>query len=127
MSGTNRQDGSELDGWRHVWQSVCDIITTPVGTRVMRRSYGSEVPYLLDRPGTTDVVLEVTMALGTALDKWEPRYKFKGLGITGVLGKNQDGVFQIDIVGDYYPRGHLGDFTVVENDRGMRVQYPSGA
>ncbi len=122
MSGINRNDGSEIaTPWEHCLQSIIDILTTPVGTRVMRRGYGSAVPELIDRPGERDVVLEVTMAMGDAIAKWEPRFRFWGLGITGVEGLMTAGEFQIDVVGDFYPRGHLGDFSVVESDRGLRV------
>ncbi|EIX7349995.1 GPW/gp25 family protein [Escherichia coli] len=54
-------------------QSVCDIITTPVGTRVMRRNYGSLVPALLDAPANPVTTLRLIAAAAIALYQWEPR------------------------------------------------------
>jgi phage baseplate assembly protein W len=102
------------DDWRHVVQSLIDLFTTPIGTRVMRRDYGSDIPKLIDRPSGRDVVLEVTMAAGEAIEKWEPRFRLEGVGVTEA---GPDGRFRIDIVGTYYPRGHLGDYTVVEDEQ----------
>jgi phage baseplate assembly protein W len=140
MSGTNRETGAEISvPWEHCAQSIADILTTRIGERVMRRDYGSELLDLIDRPAENDLVLECTMAIGTALDKWEPRFVFKGLGITGPLkgvfgleaipdvGKMRNGEFQIDIVGDFYPRGHLGDYTTLESDRGFSVPVSKSA
>ena len=117
-TGLNRSTGKVLDGWEHVQQSLIDIFTTRIGTRVMRRDYGSDIPNLIDKPGERDVVLEVALSAGEAIDKWEPRFQLLGVGITEA---GMDGRFRIDVVGDYYPRGHLGDFSIVENDRGFTV------
>lgn len=118
MSGASRFTGDELDGWRHLQQSLGDLLTTPIGTRVMRRDYGSRVPDLIDRPQGIDTVLEVTMALGEALEKWEPRFRLR---IVSIDQAGPDGQFQIYVRGDYYPRGHLGDYSIVEQDRDLAI------
>lgn len=116
--GVNRNTGDVLTGWRHLQQSIIDIITTRKGTRVMRRDYGSDIPGLIDRPQGRDTVLEFTLALGEALGQWEPRFRLTRVAIADA---GPDGVLTIYIRGEYYPRGHLGDFTVVENDRELTV------
>jgi phage baseplate assembly protein W len=118
-NGINKQDGTLISEWRHVEQSILDIFTTRVGTRVMRRDYGSDIPDLIDRPQNKDLVLEVALAAGVALDKWEPRFRLRGLGIESA---GPDGRMSIDLVGDYFPRGHLGDFTIVETDREFKIR-----
>ena len=50
MRGTNAYTGRELDGINHLRQSITDIFNTRVGTRVMRRDYGSDLPNLIDNP-----------------------------------------------------------------------------
>lgn len=72
MSGTT---GKGLDGLDHLWQSIHDILTTPIGTRVMRRDYGSDLFSLIDRPTEPGLLIEVYAAVAEALDKWEPRFK----------------------------------------------------
>src|SRR3546814_12586651 len=41
MIGVDRATGQRLDGNDHLAQSIGDILSTPIGTRVMRRDYGS--------------------------------------------------------------------------------------
>jgi phage baseplate assembly protein W len=41
MQGMNRNTGRKLSGVDHLRQSIVDILTTPIGSRVMRRDYGS--------------------------------------------------------------------------------------
>ncbi|WP_315807484.1 GPW/gp25 family protein [Pseudomonas sp. C9-3] len=78
----NSQTGSTLGLLDHIRQSVADIITTPLGSRVMRREYGSQVPELIDAPfnGTTQVRLYAATAM--ALMRWEPRIRLSRVQIT---------------------------------------------
>jgi hypothetical protein len=114
MAGISNVTGRTMPDWEHVRQSLIDLFTTRIGTRVMRRDYGSDIPDLIDHPAGRDVVLEVTLAAGEAIERWEPRFRLLGVGVTEA---GADGRFAIDIVGEYYPRGHLGDYTVVETEQ----------
>ena len=66
--------GNQIDGIQHVRQSVSDIITTPVGSRVWRRDYGSRVPDLIDNPLNSSTLLSIYTETADALSKWEPRF-----------------------------------------------------
>ena len=122
MAGMNRRTGKALDGYEHLVQSLEDILTTPKLTRVWRRSYGGEGTYLVDKPGTPETLIDFTIALGEAVDKWEPRYRLNRVWFEDA---NQDGEFTINMDGTYYPRGHFGDFeTGVE--RGIDLPLPKG-
>jgi hypothetical protein len=48
-TGMSRTTGAAL-GDEHLAQSCEDIVTTPLGTRVMRRDYGCLLAELIDRP-----------------------------------------------------------------------------
>ncbi len=48
--GMNAAGTGTLTDEDHVWQSVNDILLTPVGSRLMRRNYGSLCPDLIDSP-----------------------------------------------------------------------------
>ncbi|WP_237673688.1 GPW/gp25 family protein [Vreelandella profundi] len=78
MAGINAKTGKRLDGIEHIRQSIADIITTPIGTRVMRREYGSLVPELLDMPMTDALLMQVYAAMVIAVSRWEPRIKITG-------------------------------------------------
>lgn len=71
----NAETGHPLDELDHIRQSVGKIITTPIGTRVMRRHYGSLVPDLIDAPINSRVRLLVMAATATALIQFEPRIR----------------------------------------------------
>ena len=43
-SGMHRTTGAGLSGIEHLRQSIADILTTPLGTRLQRRTYGSLLP-----------------------------------------------------------------------------------
>lgn len=107
-TGLRRDAGSLLSGFEHVEQSIAVILTTPIGSRVMRREFGSELFDLIDRPMTDQVILAIYSAAVMAIARWEPRYAITGCNITGVSG---DGTLSLEVSGTYYPRGHLGDFT----------------
>ena len=72
-SGMNRSTGLPLGGLGHLQQSVDDILTTPIGSRVMRPDYGSTLINLLDKPAGEATRLEAAHATAEALSKWEPR------------------------------------------------------
>lgn len=80
MMGLNKQTGRAIDGLTdHVRQSIDDILTTPVGTRVMRRDYGSVIPDLIDQPLNQATTLRLYAATAAAIMKWEPRLKITGI------------------------------------------------
>ncbi|MFP1869269.1 GPW/gp25 family protein [Lonsdalea quercina] len=66
-------DGSVLDDDSHLHQSVSDILLTPIGSRVMRREYGSAVFSLIDQPDNAVTRLKLMSAACMALWRWEPR------------------------------------------------------
>lgn len=70
----NRTEGSTIfDENSHIRQSISDILLTPIGTRIMRRDYGSQLFELIDRPVNTALALQLSAAAVMALRKWEPR------------------------------------------------------
>jgi hypothetical protein len=73
MQGMSRDDGKPLSGTDHIRQSVEDILTTPIGTRVMRPGYGSSLHKLVDHPESGVTSVRVVMATALALSRWEPR------------------------------------------------------
>lgn len=107
-TGMDRRTGKVLTGWPHVVQSIEDILTTRVMTRIMRRDYGSNVPKLVDAPMNQGSLLRLYVAIADALEQWEPRFRLTHISFTAT---GADGVAEITLAGVYYPRGHLGDFT----------------
>ena len=78
--GMSRVVGRRVAGREHLFQSIQDILSTPIGTRVLVREYGSRLFELIDRPVTDEVVVDAFAAIAEALDRWEPRF-----GLTQVV------------------------------------------
>lgn len=102
MSGMNAKNGEELDGLDHLRQSISDILTTPLGSRVMRRDYGSQLYELIDAPGNPVTMVDIYAATADALEKWEPRFKLEQVQVTGL---NEQGRTTISVSGQYLPDG----------------------
>lgn len=89
LTGMDRATGKVLSGDAHLAQSIADIITTPLGTRPMRRDYGCLLPELLDRPLTRATRLLASVAIAMALARWEPRITLRKVELGGDLAAGQ--------------------------------------
>lgn len=89
MLGMDRATGKQLDGDQHLAQSIGDILSTPLGTRVMRRDYGSMIPELLDRPLNAATRLLCATAAALALARWEPRIIVRKARLEGDLARGE--------------------------------------
>lgn len=94
MQGTSAASLTPLDGWDHVVQSIADILTTPRGSRVLRRDYGSTIPALLDRPINDETTLDFVIAAADALDRWEPRVRLERVQL---VKASPEGVAALDL------------------------------
>lgn len=102
MNGINAQTGQPLSGIDHLRQSIRDILTTRIGTRVMRRDYGSRLPTLVDNPMTPRLAIELYSATAEALARWEPRFKLTRVRIASAML----GQVVLDLEGIYLPDRH---------------------
>ncbi len=116
-TGVNAQTGKPLSDWEHTQQSIEKILTTPIGARVMRRDFGSDLPDLVDLKMTRRNILAIYSASAAAIARWEPRFRMRRGQVLSVAA---DGKIQLVVLGTYFPRGHLGDYTVAE-DRTTRI------
>lgn len=99
MSGLSRHTLRMLGETEHLVQSIEDILTTPVGTRVLRRAYGSDIPSLIDRPQNTETIVDVVMATAEALERWEPRVDVARVEITDARAGYMAMAIQLDVQG----------------------------
>lgn len=80
----NRITGAALDTTSdaHLQQSVNDILSTPLASRIARREYGSALPEIIDQPFGPATVQKLYAATATALTRWEKRIKVTRVAIT---------------------------------------------
>lgn len=84
----NKFSGRHLTDANHIEQSVDDILSTPIGSRVMRREYGSLVPELLDQPTNAYTRMLLQAACVMAITRWEPRISLTSLTFNVGTGEN---------------------------------------
>lgn len=94
MSGISSITGKALVRREHIGQSIADILNTPIGSRLMRRNYGSFLPQLVDHPATDANRLRLIAATAQAIMKWEPRTRLLRVNV----GFNAQGKCQLSIV-----------------------------
>lgn len=95
MAGMNRNTGQPLDGLAHIRQSIADILTTPIGSRVMRREYGSLIPELIGQPLNDALMLRLYSAAVMAIVRWEPRITIQS--VRRSVGTSQHGTATLEI------------------------------
>ncbi|MCS6241370.1 hypothetical protein G3467_17370 [Shewanella baltica] len=95
--GMNRFDGRGLSESQHISQSIQDILTTPLGARVMRRDYGSAIFELIDQPQSAAVKLQIMAAAVIALTRWEPRIRITEIE---VIAGDLNGKMQFNLLTD---------------------------
>ena len=93
--------GKPLEGLAHLRQSVRDILTTPLGSRVMRRNYGSRLFDLIDAPLNAATLVEIYAATAEALVRWEPRLRIQQVQARSV----GTGKIEVDLSAIYLPAG----------------------
>lgn len=111
----DRYTGRRLEGVAHLRQSVADILTTPLGTRLERRSYGSLLPALLDQPDNAATRLRCYAAIASALMNWEPRLRVTRVGL--VPGE-RPGQAVVALEGEYLPQGRAVSISAALQMRG---------
>lgn len=100
MQGMSRQSGENLSGVSHLRQSILNILTTPIGSRVYRRNYGSRLFELIDAPTNEAWAVDVYAATAEALARWEPRIRLKRVQVY-----RQGGCMLIDLDAEYLING----------------------
>lgn len=106
----NRTSGSSLGTIEHIRQSIADVLMTRIGTRCMRREYGSQLPDLVDQPFNDATRLRVYAATVMALMRWEPRIRISRVQFTGV---SLQGAVVLQVEG-----------TLVDNNEPQNISIP---
>lgn len=97
MAGMSRLSGAVLSGIDHICQSIGDILSTPIGSRIGRRDYGSLIPDLIDQPMTAANILRIYAATAVALSRHEDRIRLRRIGLSA---GERPGSAVLTIIGD---------------------------
>jgi phage baseplate assembly protein W len=109
----------------HLKQSIRDILTTPLGTRVMRREYGSRLFELIDAPINAATIIDIVSATSDALAKWEPRIVVERVQIDDA---NETGKLALTISAKYLPDGQSIKLEgILLTPEPVQTVYPASA
>ena len=103
MDGMSATSGARLGDIDHLRQSIKDILTTPIGSRVMRRDYGSRLYQLVDAPMNRSTLTDIYAATAEAIAQWEPRFRLQKV----VASSAAPGSVTLDMTGEYLPDGQV--------------------
>lgn len=97
MRGMNQANGQPIENVDHLCQSIHRILTTPRGSRIARRDFGSDLLPLVDAPMNPVTRVRLFAAAATALMRWEPRVKLIQLDL--VIDANSPGTAVLEVEG----------------------------
>lgn len=114
MTYMSRTTGTPLSELEHIRQSIADILTTPIGSRVMRRDYGSLLPELMDQPLHGATLIRAYSATVVAIAKWEPRVRITQ--VTRTVSEDQPGALLLSMTA-----------RRIDNNEAVQLTVPMGA
>ena len=97
MTGLSRSTARLIGFDAHLAQSINDILSTPKGSRVLRRDYGSRLPDLIDAPMNGETAIDVFAETAEALEKWEPRLRLRRVEITSAAAGRMSLLLTADV------------------------------
>ncbi|EAU3476740.1 baseplate assembly protein [Salmonella enterica subsp. enterica] len=102
----DRHTGKTLTDADHIRQSIQDIISTPKGTRVMRRDYGSLISEIIDFPVNNALPLQLMAAIFDAVTRQEPRVTLTEIQLS------------------HSENGLTADIGMMRTDTGENINFP---
>lgn len=94
MTGMNATTGRD-----HLYRKITKILTMPIGTRIARRDFGTELLELVDAPNNGATRVRLYAAAATAFMRWEPRLKLSRAHLSTEVTETGAGLQVLDIEG----------------------------
>lgn len=116
MIGMDRHTGAAIAGTDHLNQSIDDILSTPLGTRIGRRDYGSLVPQQLDQPNNPAGRIRIFAAAAQALMRQEGRARISRVALSPGVEPHQA---VLTITGRRTDVANAPDFTAISIIRAL--------
>ncbi len=88
--GMDMNTGKPIDGDAHLKQSIRNILTTPIGSRVMRRNFGCGIFRLTDQPTNPLLKAKMQVDISEALRKYEHRVRFTRIQVTRIEAQHME-------------------------------------
>lgn len=116
-AGMDEETGKLVTGWSHVEMVIRRVLTTRPGSLVLRRRIGSRLKELQDENMNPATIMRVYIAIAEALSPANPYWGEPGFRLRAIRLAGLDAMGRLGLVvsGDYFPAGHLGDFSQRES------------
>lgn len=116
-AGMDESTGKLLTGFAHVQQGIRRALSTRPAALVLRRRIGSALPALQDENMSAANIMRAYVAIASTLSPQNPNWGEPGFRLRKMrlISIGQDGHAAFMLSGDYYPNGHLGDFSRTES------------
>ncbi len=113
MKGMNAQTGEPIEDFEELQQSVLDILTTPYGSRLMRRNYGAGLSMFIDMPINVQTIGQIQATLANALMTQETRLVLKEISVNVGQGSSgaSNGSISVSLKGNYLPQQTMVNFN----------------
>lgn len=113
--GTDSASGQLLFGWDHCVQSITEILSTAIGSRVQRRSFGANIADYIDRPQNAETIIDLYVDAAIALEPREVEGRQYGepgfVLLRTTVDAGTPGNVILLLSGVYFENGHLGDYS----------------
>lgn len=122
-TGIDPRTGKLVQGWPHCEIMIGRCLTTRFGSVPTRRHHGSSVPAFQDDNADPNTIMRFFVAIADALadpDSGEPGYRLTSVKM---ISASRSGRFAFLLSGFFFPRGHLGDFSIYET---RSIAWPEG-
>jgi uncharacterized protein len=121
LKGMSRSTGRMISGIDYVRQCVSDLLTTPIGTRVCNRDYGSNLPDLVDAPMNAATIQRIYAATAMAISRFLPIVTIIRLSID--LGTPSAPVLTIELTDAEAPAAPSFNVTIPANLLSARKDF----
>lgn len=105
----SRRTGSNISEVEHIYQSINMILTTPIGSRVMRRDFGSNIYKLVDRGISPSVITAIYAEIHQSLSTWEPRIRVISTTITNDTDDTKQGILNISVEFEFQNQAYTAE------------------
>ena len=95
MTGINRETGQMLNDAEHLSERIKDLLTTPVGTRSHRRTYGCDIYKYMDAPINQQVIADIIAEVADAINTWEPEFELERVNVVTM----KPGQMELEVTG----------------------------
>lgn len=84
MTGCDRLTGKSIEGLEYLKQRIENVLSTPIGSVLMKRDFGSNLYLYVDAPVDRDFRAKIYREVAVALNQWVPDFELSKIELDAV-------------------------------------------